>query len=112
MGVVETRRRQLETELDRIVGILVREYRAQAIYVFGSLARGAVTETSDLDLVVVKETDARWLDRAKEVLLLTRPRVGVDVFVFTPEEWERARVDDPFFAREVAGPGRQVHGTH
>jgi hypothetical protein len=36
-------------------------------------------EWSDLDLVIVKETKQRFLDRTKEVMQLLRPRVGVDI---------------------------------
>ena len=35
----------------------------QKAILFGSLARGDVTPFSDLDLIIVQDTDARFLDR-------------------------------------------------
>jgi len=101
----------LQMELERILSILRDGYAPQAVYVFGSAAAGRVEEDSDLDVLIVKQTEARWLDRIKEVLLLTRPRTAVDFLVLTPDEWRRAREEDPFFREEVYQKGRRVYGT-
>src|SRR2546425_9359239 len=83
----------LEQELRRILGILIEKYQPEKLIVFGSLAQGEIREWSDLDLVVIKHTDKPLLDRIEEVLALTRPRIGLDVLVYTPEEVE-AMVDE------------------
>jgi len=101
----------LQMELERILSILRDRYAPQAVYVFGSAAAGLVEEDSDLDVLIVKQTEARWLDRIKEVLLLTRPRTAVDFMVLTPDEWLHAREEDPFFREEVYQKGRRVYGT-
>jgi len=41
----------------------------QRAIVFGSLARGEATRRSDLDLIVVMDTDKRFLDRYDDLLL-------------------------------------------
>jgi len=59
--------------------------------VFGSVARGTGTRKSDLDLMIVKETDRRFFDRFEEysgILERVRNR-GVDMLMYTPEETER-----------------------
>jgi predicted nucleotidyltransferase len=83
----------LEQELRRILGILIEKYQPEKLIVFGSLAQGEIREWSDLDLVVIKHTDKPLLDRIEEVLTRTRPRIGLDVLVYTPEEVE-AMVDE------------------
>lgn len=45
---------ELNTELSRIVDVLVNSYNPQKIILFGSLAAGNVHEYSDIGLIVVK----------------------------------------------------------
>ena len=58
----ELNRELLEAQLSeirrRLAGMGVRK-----AILFGSLARDEVTPFSDLDLIIVQETDARFLDR-------------------------------------------------
>lgn len=71
-----------------MIEILTREYKSEKLILFGSAAQGEIHEWSDLDLVVVKRTDKPLLERIEEVLQLVRPKVGLDVLVYTPEEME------------------------
>jgi len=68
--------------------ILIREYAPEKLILFGSAAQGKIHEWSDLDLVVIKKTEKPLLQRTEEVLRLVRPKVGLDVLVYTPEELE------------------------
>ena len=68
--------------------ILIREYQPEKLLLFGSVAQGDIHEWSDLDLVVIKKTDKPLLERIEEVLRLVRPKVGLDVLVYTPTEVE------------------------
>jgi HEPN domain-containing protein/predicted nucleotidyltransferase len=71
--------------LDQIVASL-RPYDPEKIILFGSWARGEVDDYSDLDLIVVKETQTRFLDRIAEVYDLIAPHYALDVLVYTPAE--------------------------
>jgi predicted nucleotidyltransferase len=86
--VAQQRGVRLEQELHRMTEILIREYAPEKLILFGSVAQGEIHEWSDLDLVVVKKTDKPWLERTEEVLRLVRPKVGLDVLVYTPEEMD------------------------
>jgi len=68
--------------------VLIREYEPEKLILFGSAAQGELHEWSDLDLVVIKRTEKPLLERIEEVLRLVRPKVGLDVLVYTPEEME------------------------
>jgi predicted nucleotidyltransferase len=83
----------LERELNRMMEILIRDYQPEKIIVFGSAAQGEFHPWSDLDIVVIKKTTKPLLERIEEVLRLLRPKVGLDVLVYTPEEME-ALVDE------------------
>jgi len=54
---------------------------------FGSLANGDIREWSDIDLVIVKKSKKRFLDRIGDVIDLCSPRVGTDFVVYTPREY-------------------------
>ena len=71
-----------------MVEVLIREYEPEKLILFGSAAQGEIHEWSDLDLVVIKRTDKPLLERIEEVMRLVRPKVGLDVLVYTPEEME------------------------
>ncbi len=105
-----TRRRELlESELKRYLALLAEQYRPQKVLLFGSLASGETGEWSDLDLVIIRETDKRFLDRTKEVMQLLRPRVGVDILVYTPAEYEHLSRERPFVRDEIAGKGKGLY---
>ncbi len=80
-----------------MVEILIREYEPEKLILFGSAAQGELHEWSDLDLVVIKRTDKPLLERIEEVLRLVRPKVGLDVLVYTPEEMEGLVADRRVF---------------
>lgn len=106
---VARRRKLLEAELKRFLTMLVERYRPQKIVLFGSMASDETGEWSDLDLVIIKETNQRFLDRTKEVMQLLQPRVGVDILVYTPREFEDLCRERAFLRDEVVGKGRVLH---
>lgn len=104
------RKTQLEQELKRTKEIIVREYQPQRIILFGSLAQGKVHEWSDIDLAIVKETPRRFIDRIGDVLLLIRPKVSVNVIVYTPQEVEQMERNDHYFwIDEITHKGKVLY---
>jgi len=105
------RKAALSSELERVVGVLRDAYAPQLVYVFGSVAHGDVSEWSDVDMVIVKETDKRFLDRIAEVLDLVVPRLGMDVVVYTPAEWAALSRQRRFVREEVLGKGKLLYAA-
>jgi len=107
---IYSRRQALKKELNRIVRILLDEYQPEKVILFGSLATGKIGEWSDIDLVIIKDTPLRFLDRLKEVILLTQPKVDIDLLIYTPEELNRAETGDyPFIKREILVKGKVIY---
>ena len=104
-----TRRRLLERELKRWLPLLIAHERPEKIIVFGSYCTDQVGEWSDLDMVIVKETQAPFLDRTRQVLELLKPQVGVDVLVYTPREFEQLSQERAFVRQEIVTKGRVVY---
>ena len=107
---IEARRVALQAELDRIVRTLVRRYDPEQIILYGSFARGDIHEWSDLDLCVVKRTKKRFMERLEEVGLLTLPRVGTEILVYTPEEVAAAKEQGNYFiVGEIMEKGKTLY---
>lgn len=104
------RKKKLEQELERVVETLREKYKPRKILLFGSLLRGHTHAWSDIDLVVVKNTEKRFVERLKEVALLTQPKVGIDFFVYTPEEFQEM-ISEPgtFQQREMFEKGKVIY---
>ncbi len=83
--------------VEGIVERLVAGYDPDRIILFGSRASGTADEESDIDLLVVKETDRRPLDRRIEVEhLLADRQVPLDLLVYTPREiWDLYAAGSP-----------------
>lgn len=60
--------------------------------VFGSCARNEQSKHSDLDLVLIQNTEKRFLDRYENIYLdiaLSVSGKSVDLLIYTPEEFEK-----------------------
>lgn len=106
-GDPKKRERELLTELDRILGIL-RARGVEKIILFGSLARGESRSASDIDLLIVEETDKPFLERVGAVYSAIQPRKAVDILVYTPRELERLS-ETSSFVRRVLSEGRVLY---
>ena len=76
---------------------------------FGSLVTGEVGEWSDIDLIVVQDTQQPFWKRLHELRMLLRPRVGLDLLVYTPQEFGQLKRERPFFRNEILSRGRIVY---
>jgi len=88
----------------------IKRYKPEKIILFGSYARGDADEYSDLDFVVIKRTKRRFLERLIEVAELIDSDLGqVDVFVYTPEEFQRMIEWENPFIENVLKEGKVVY---
>lgn len=85
---VAARRTLLERGLDRLVAIARTLPDVREVYVFGSYARGEVRVRSDLDVLIVRETTERRIDRDRDIREAFDVPVGFDTLVVTPRELE------------------------
>jgi len=59
--------------------------------VFGSVARGEPSPYSDVDLILVQQTEKRFFDRYEELhyqLSEAFPYAAIEALIFTPQEME------------------------
>jgi len=98
--------------IEQIVQVLIRRYQPERIILFGSYAYGEPDQASDIDLLIVKQTDLPFHKRWAEVCrLVSHLRRGIPFspFVITPDELdERLALGDPFF-REILEKGETLY---
>jgi predicted nucleotidyltransferase len=101
---------RIEKGLDDIKERLVRELNPQQIILFGSYAYGRPTADSDVDLLIVMDSNDRPVARAARVSKLLRPRpFPIDILVRTPEEIRyRLKIGD-LFVREIFERGKVLY---
>lgn len=89
---------------------LATELQPERVILFGSYAHGTPTPDSDVDLLVVLDTDASAIERYLAVSRLLYPRpFPMDILVRTPAEIEQAPRTNDFFIREILDQGRVLY---
>jgi uncharacterized protein len=85
---------------------IVNDLHPDKIILFGSYAYGIATPDSDIDLLVIMETDKSPKERSWQVsrLLIPRP-FPVDIIVKTPAEIAIALKECDHFTQEIISKG-------
>lgn len=97
-------------EFDRLRREVIRifaPFDPERIIVFGSRARDQADEESDVDVLVVYETEKRFLDRLEELYLLWDLPLAVDILAYTPSEF-REMMEESAFVQDVVREGRTI----
>jgi uncharacterized protein len=99
-----------EEILAEIVRRIVTALRPERGILVGSYAYGTPSDHSDVDFLVILETDARPADRYLAVSRLIRPRpFPVDILVKTSDEITQALAKGDNFVREIVTQGRLLY---
>ncbi|RJP74280.1 MAG: nucleotidyltransferase domain-containing protein [Candidatus Abyssobacteria bacterium SURF_17] len=92
---------------------IARQYQPKKIILFGSYAHGEPGEDSDVDFLIIKNTDKRPIDRWVEVKRLLRTISGtlpVSPLVYTEQEIDERIAIKDFFLQEVFETGEVLYG--
>lgn len=88
----------------------LKSYEPEKIILFGSAAGGEFRENSDIDLLVIKDTDESYWQRQKTATLLYRGWIPTDIFVVTPQELKKAIEENRFFlTEEILKKGKVIY---
>jgi uncharacterized protein len=99
-----------EQEIEKVATRIGKEINALQVILFGSYARGQAGEYSDVDLMVVAESELPRFKRSRELYKLLRPYpFGMDLVVYTPEEIERGKKSPLSFVSRVLREGKTIY---
>ncbi len=78
----------IDTKVKEIIDRIIAKYQPQKIILFGSYARGEANFDSDLDLLIVKQTNSLRHKRGIELRQLIRPAIlPLDLVILTENEY-------------------------
>jgi len=101
--VVQADIEQVAREIGEIAG-------AERVVLFGSHATGLASESSDVDLLVIAESDQPRHKRSRQLYRRIHPqRFAMDILVYTPEEVRRGSRTPVSFVSRVLREGKTVY---
>ena len=105
---------EAEHAIQGIIEKLRLGYAPQKVILFGSYVSGNARSDSDLDLLIIKDTAERFIDRGvtvRRVLADPHRLLPLEILVLTPQEvTERLAVGDQFMT-EILEKGRMLYAA-
>ncbi len=95
-----------------IIEKIKRDYQPEKIILFGSFAYGKPNKDSDVDLLIIKKTNERPIDRRIRVRMMVaslRGGLPFSSIVVTPQELgKRIKMQDQFFT-QILSKGKVLY---
>jgi predicted nucleotidyltransferase len=101
-----------ESEIQALADKIAREFHPQKIILFGSHARGDARPDSDVDLLVIMDSNEHPARTAAEVTCRVHPRrYPLDLIVRSPETVRTRLQMNDWFMRDVMREGRVLYAA-
>lgn len=101
-------------ELDKIVKQVVADYQPEKIILFGSYAYGNPRPDSDLDLLIIKKTGERFIDRwtnVRKIVSDPKRSIPFEPLILTPHEIEERLARGDQFIKEIITKGEVLYAA-
>lgn len=96
-------------QIKKIAKRIEEKYKPEKIILFGSFAYGKPTPSSDIDLLIIKKSRKRKVERIKEVLMKVESDIPLEPLVYTPKEIkDRLKLGD-YFLQNVFKKGKLLY---
>lgn len=98
-------------EIEEVARKIGKQAKAEAVFLFGSHARDQAGKNSDVDLLVIAESDLPRHKRSRRLHLMFKPYpFPMDILVYTPKEVETEREFELSFISRVLREGKRLYG--
>ena len=99
-----------QADIEQVARDIGEAADAERVVLFGSHATGHASDSSDVDLLVIAESDQPRHKRSRELYRRIRPqRFAMDILVYTPEEVRRGSLTPVSFVSQVLREGKTVY---
>ncbi|MEW6231299.1 MAG: nucleotidyltransferase domain-containing protein [Chloroflexota bacterium] len=106
--------REVRDIIQEMLQKIIAEYSPQRVILFGSYAYGEPDRDSDIDLLIIKDTRERFLDRwatVHRILTGTHRSLPLEPLVLTPQEIERRLAVGDQFIAEILEKGVELYAA-
>jgi len=100
---------EVSKKIDDYVGEVVRKLNPSLVILFGSFARGDISEGSDIDILVVADFKEDFLDRIRTLMDLNTFKIPIEPVGYTPQEFNQMKNRKNPFIMEVLEKGKIMH---
>jgi predicted nucleotidyltransferase len=98
-------------EIENVAKKIGQEINAEAVILFGSYARNQPGKHSDVDLLVIAESNLPRHKRSRKLHLMFKPYpFPMDILVYTPKEVEKESEFELSFISTVLREGKKLYG--
>jgi len=98
-------------EIKNVARKIGEQINARAVILFGSYARNQPGKHSDVDLLVIAESDLPRHKRSRQLHLMFKPYpFAMDILVYTPKEVEEESEFELSFISTVIREGKKLYG--
>ncbi|MDR2616472.1 MAG: nucleotidyltransferase domain-containing protein [Endomicrobium sp.] len=110
--------KEVEEYLEKVIAKLKSKVSPYKIVLFGSYAKGNAKPDSDIDLMVILDTDylpkdyddmMRIHTGVRDIIRYDRYKYDMDLKVFTRAEYKKLKDRDSFFVWEVERTGETIY---
>ena len=98
-----------QQEVENITQTLKTNYQPEKIILFGSCANGKIKSSSDIDMLIIKKSNKRRIDRIKEVLMMIDNNLPFEPLIYTPQEIKKRIELDDFFIKNIVKKGKILY---
>tara|TARA_B100002019_G_C21098425_1_gene512259 strand:- start:46 stop:402 length:357 start_codon:yes stop_codon:yes gene_type:complete len=92
-GFSNHRKNCLENELSKFSNES-KQLGAKSLAIFGDFALNQITPDTSLDLLIIQETEEKFINRDEFWITHLRPSVHIRFFVYTPDEYKQLSGDN------------------
>ncbi|MHB1354446.1 MAG: nucleotidyltransferase domain-containing protein [Anaerolineae bacterium] len=98
-------RQRIPENVIKVVQAIAERFAPQQIVLFGSYAARTERPESDVDLLIIIETDRREIEVALDIRRWLQPQFALDLVVITPERLKQRISWGDSFLREILHKG-------
>ena len=98
-------------EIQAVADKIAKEFQPEKIILFGSYAWGTPHQNSDVDVLIIKQTNKKKWEREYELRskLIGNHFPPLDMLIYTPEELEHRKELGDVFVKSILSNGTTLY---